>query len=79
MSESHAADHAHHEMGFLHKYIFSTDHKIIGIQYLITAMAMAASVIYRSRTTGKLSPKSRRSGQEGVCRFPVSWGTRVRR
>src|SRR5256712_2416632 len=41
MSESHAADHAHHEMGFLHKYIFSTDHKIIGIQYLITAMAMA--------------------------------------
>jgi len=41
MSESHTADHAHHEMGFLHKYIFSTDHKIIGIQYLITAMAMA--------------------------------------
>src|SRR2546421_2924268 len=41
MSESHGADHAHHEMGFLHKYIFSTDHKIIGIQYLITAMAMA--------------------------------------
>src|SRR5436309_3467193 len=41
MSELHAADHAHHEMGFLHKYIFSTDHKVIGIQYLITAMAMA--------------------------------------
>src|SRR3989442_5168668 len=41
MSESHSADHAHHEMGFWHKYIFSTDHKIIGIQYLITAMAMA--------------------------------------
>src|SRR5580704_13164253 len=41
MSESHTADHAHHEMGFLHKYIFSTDHKIIGIQYMITAMAMA--------------------------------------
>src|SRR3989440_1740413 len=41
MSESHAAEHTHHEMGFLHKYIFSTDHKIIGIQYMITAMAMA--------------------------------------
>src|SRR5579864_5641219 len=41
MSESHTAEHTHHEMGFLHKYIFSTDHKIIGIQYLITAMAMA--------------------------------------
>src|ERR1043165_5101009 len=41
MSESHAATHTHHELGFVRKYIFSTDHKIIGIQYLITAMAMA--------------------------------------
>src|SRR5437868_15216926 len=41
MSKSHTADHAHHELGFLRKYIFSTDHKIIGIQYMITAMAMA--------------------------------------
>src|SRR5436189_2166041 len=41
MSESHTADHAHHELGFVRKYVFSTDHKIIGIQYLITAMAMA--------------------------------------
>ena len=41
MSESHAANHTHHELGFVRKYIFSTDHKIIGIQYLITAMAMA--------------------------------------
>src|ERR1041385_2113302 len=39
MTESH--DHAHHELGFVRKYIFSTDHKIIGIQYLITAMTMA--------------------------------------
>src|SRR5262245_15492032 len=43
MSESHtAAGHAHHpQLGFVRKYIFSTDHKIIGIQYMITAMAMA--------------------------------------
>src|SRR5262245_21527499 len=41
MSESHSADHGHHELGFVRKYIFSTDHKVIGIQYLITAMAMA--------------------------------------
>src|SRR5215468_3007086 len=39
MSESHVA--THHELGFVRKYIFSTDHKIIGIQYMITAMAMA--------------------------------------
>jgi len=27
--------------GFLRKYVFSTDHKVIGIQYLVTAMLMA--------------------------------------
>src|SRR4026208_2539856 len=31
----------HHELGFWRKYVFSTDHKIIGLQYLITAMFMA--------------------------------------
>src|SRR5437870_13159832 len=41
MSESHTVEHAHHELGFWRKYVFSTDHKVIGIQYLITAMAMA--------------------------------------
>jgi len=30
----------HHEIGFVRKYIFSTDHKIIGIQFLITTMLM---------------------------------------
>ncbi len=32
MSEAHA------ELGFLQKYVFSTDHKVIGIQYGITAL-----------------------------------------
>src|SRR5437762_4993711 len=41
MSESHTAGHAHHELGFWRKYVFSTDHKVIGIQYMITAMSMA--------------------------------------
>jgi len=31
-------DHAHHEPGFWAKYIFSTDHKVIGIQYAITSL-----------------------------------------
>jgi cytochrome c oxidase subunit I len=30
--------HAHHEPGFWQKYVFSTDHKVIGIQYGITAL-----------------------------------------
>ncbi len=31
----------HHEQSFWSKYIFSTDHKIIGFQYMFTGMAMA--------------------------------------
>ncbi|MGA3283818.1 MAG: cbb3-type cytochrome c oxidase subunit I [Verrucomicrobiota bacterium] len=34
----HAGDHAHHDPGFWRTYIFSTDHKIIGIQYGFTAL-----------------------------------------
>ncbi|TWU09540.1 Alternative cytochrome c oxidase subunit 1 [Symmachiella macrocystis] len=36
-------DHAHGghpEIGFVRKYIFSTDHKVIGIQFLITTLLM---------------------------------------
>lgn len=33
-----AHDHAHPELSFLRKYIFSTDHKIIGIQFLFTSL-----------------------------------------
>ena len=34
--------HAHHaEQSFFQKYVFSTDHKIIAMQYLFTGMAMA--------------------------------------
>jgi cytochrome c oxidase subunit 1 len=32
-------DHHHHDIGFLRSYVFSTDHKIIGIQYGVTALA----------------------------------------
>jgi cytochrome c oxidase subunit I len=38
-----AAGHAHaahHEIGFIRKYVFSTDHKIIGIQFLVTTLLM---------------------------------------
>src|SRR5689334_19988344 len=33
------AEHAHHEeLGWIRKYVFSTDHKVIGIQYGITSL-----------------------------------------
>jgi cytochrome c oxidase subunit 1 len=35
----HVAHEAHHEdLGFLRKYVFSTDHKVIGIQYAVTGL-----------------------------------------
>src|SRR6476646_10533095 len=38
-SHGHAADHHHPKMSFVKKYIFSTDHKIIGIQFLFLGLA----------------------------------------
>src|SRR5260370_11457744 len=37
-----AAAHAHPELSFVRKYIFSTDHKIIGIQFLISTLIFLA-------------------------------------
>ncbi|HKI38486.1 MAG TPA: cbb3-type cytochrome c oxidase subunit I [Gemmataceae bacterium] len=35
-----ATTHEHHELGFLRKYIFSEDHKIIGIQFMFSGIIM---------------------------------------
>src|SRR6266481_4144951 len=40
-AEAHADQHAHAPQAFIWKYVFSKDHKVIGIQYYITAMLMA--------------------------------------
>lgn len=45
-------DHDHHEEGFVSKYIFSQDHKMIGKQFLMTAVfmgviAMLLSILFR--------------------------------
>ena len=44
-AEDHHGDHHHddhhHEQSFWSKYVFSTDHKIIGMQYMFTGLAMA--------------------------------------
>ena len=42
VAHGHAADHAHghHDLPFIKKYVFSTDHKVIGIQFLLTTMAL---------------------------------------
>jgi cytochrome c oxidase subunit 1 len=35
---AHVHEEHHEELGFIRKYIFSTDHKVIGVQYGITAL-----------------------------------------
>jgi cytochrome c oxidase subunit 1 len=45
-------DHGHHEESFVSKYIFSQDHKMIGKQFLVTAIfmgvvAMLLSILFR--------------------------------
>ncbi len=37
----HSGGHGHHDEGFIKKYLWSTDHKMIGMQYLFTGMFMA--------------------------------------
>ncbi|MDE2999703.1 MAG: cbb3-type cytochrome c oxidase subunit I [Gemmatimonadota bacterium] len=38
MAEHEHGDHGHHKLPFWQKYVFSTDHKVIGIQYAVTAL-----------------------------------------
>jgi cytochrome c oxidase subunit 1 len=49
MSSTHAAHHDdHHHMSFWQKYIFSVDHKVIGMQYLLTGILMGVLGAYMS-------------------------------
>ncbi len=41
MAEAHLAESVHEPTSFLRRYVFSTDHKVIGIQYYLTGMAVA--------------------------------------
>jgi cytochrome c oxidase subunit 1 len=41
VAASHAAHDEHHEQTFVQKYLLSTDHKMIAMQYMFTGMAMA--------------------------------------
>jgi cytochrome c oxidase subunit 1 len=73
--ETHA--HAHPELGFLRKYIFSEDHKVIGIQFLFSGMIFlfiggALALLVRLQVawpTGTIPFIGRW--------FPASWGERM--
>jgi cytochrome c oxidase subunit 1 len=67
MSEhAHGAEHGHgehHELSFLRKYVFSNDHKVIGIQFLFSSLVMmllggglAAAIRYQLAYPGSEFP-----------------------
>src|SRR5947209_8781765 len=76
VSHSPAAAHAHPELGFLRKYIFSEDHKVIGIQFLFSGLIFlfiggALALLVRLQV----------GYPNGVpilsTFFPESWGTKM--
>src|SRR5262249_47177735 len=80
MSVSHTPEthaHEHLELGFLRKYMFSDDHKVIGIQFMISGLIFLFSgwpLALRVRLqvgwpTGTIPVIGRW--------FPVSWGERM--
>ena len=55
--------HEHHHLGFLRRYVFSTDHKVIGIQFLFSGLAfmligglMAMAIRYQLAWPWKVMP-----------------------
>src|SRR5882724_10457874 len=77
VGHSHTETHAHPELGFLRKYIFSEDHKIIGIQFLFSGLIFlfiggALALLVRLQVGWP-------SGTIPVIGrwFPASWGERM--
>jgi cytochrome c oxidase subunit 1 len=78
MSVSHTPGvHVHHELGFLRKYIFSEDHKVIGIQFLFSGLiflfiggTLALLVRLQLGWPASTAPFVARW-------FPESWGARM--
>jgi cytochrome c oxidase subunit 1 len=77
VSHPHTTAHAHPELGFLRKYVFSEDHKIIGIQFLFSGLIFlfiggALALLVRLQVgwpTGTIPVIGRW--------FPESWGDRM--
>jgi len=78
VSHSHSTEtHAHPELGFLRKYIFSEDHKIIGIQFLFSGI-----IFFLIGGTLALLVRMQVDFPQGTLPyigrwFPASWGERM--
>lgn len=68
--------HDHHELGFWQKYIFSTDHKVIGIQYGLTAlMFLMSGFLMMLMMRWQLAwPGMQMPGVDFLMNFPLTRG-----
>src|SRR5437762_12425669 len=74
-----AEAHKHPEMGFVRKYVFSTDHKIIGIQFLFsTLIFLAIGGLLAMGVRLQLGwPHAGHAWLGRLLNWPVSWGQRM--
>src|SRR5438477_12422012 len=80
VSRPHEAEaHGHPEMGFVRKYIFSSDHKIIGIQFLFsTLIFLAIGGLLAMGVRLQLGwPNADHSWLGRLLNWPSSWGNRM--
>src|ERR1700752_3243826 len=76
----HGAEaHQHPEMGFLRKYIFSEDHKVIGIQFLFsTLIFLAIGGLLALGVRFQLGwPHADHSWLARIFKWPISYGNRM--
>src|SRR5947199_2881682 len=78
-SPHEAQAHAHPEIGFVRKYIFSTDHKIIGIQFLFsTLIFLAIGGLLAMGVRLQLGwPHADHRWLGRLLNWPASWGDRM--
>src|SRR5262249_22298273 len=74
VSHSHSTETHAHELSFLRKYIFSEDHKIIGIQFLFSGL-----IFFLIGGTLALLVRLQVGYPQGASLpwFPISWGGRM--
>src|SRR3989442_8518547 len=80
VSLPHEAEaHKHPEMGFVRKYIFSTDHKIIGIQFLFSTLIFLAigGLLAMGVRLQVGWPHADHSWLGRLLNWPGSWGQRM--
>lgn len=70
-------DHHHHEESFISKWVFSHDHKMIGKQFLVTAIVMAwVAVIGEPERIVQLLHNPENPGNARRRRVPARMTTR---